>query len=187
MAVICFPVIFVGELPDKTMFASLLLATRGRPLAVWTGAAAAFLVHVCIAVTVGVALFHLLPHQAVDGVVAALFLFGAGYAIVESRAEHEAALAERESGHRAVTTACIVVFLAEWGDLTQVLTTNLAARYHSPLSVALGALLALWSVAAIAVVGGRGLLRHVDIAVVRRVTAVVLVALAGWSIWSAVR
>ena len=79
-----FPVIFIGELPDKTMFASLLLATRGRPLAVWAGAAAAFVVHVSIAVTVGVALFHLLSRQAVDGVVAALFLFGPGYALVET-------------------------------------------------------------------------------------------------------
>jgi len=30
-----FPIIFVGELPDKTMFASLVLSTRGNPLAVW--------------------------------------------------------------------------------------------------------------------------------------------------------
>jgi putative Ca2+/H+ antiporter (TMEM165/GDT1 family) len=182
-----FPVIFIGELPDKTMFASLLLATRGRPAAVWAGAAAAFVVHVGIAVTVGVALFALLPRQAVDGVVAALFLFGAGYALVESRAEHEAELAERPSHHRTVTTAFVVVFLAEWGDLTQVLTANLAARDHSPFSVALGALLALWCVAAIAVAGGRNLLRHLDISTIRRVTAGVLVVLAGWAVWSAVR
>jgi Ca2+/H+ antiporter, TMEM165/GDT1 family len=182
-----FPVIFIGELPDKTMFASLLLATRGRPLAVWAGAAAAFVVHVSIAVTVGVALFHLLPRQAVDGVVAGLFLFGAGYALVESRSEAEAAISQQPRHHQAVTTAFIVVFLAEWGDLTQVLTANLAARYHSPFSVALGALVALWCVAGIAVVSGRGLLRHLNIATVRRVTAVVLVGLAGWAVWSAVR
>jgi putative Ca2+/H+ antiporter (TMEM165/GDT1 family) len=182
-----FPVIFIGELPDKTMFASLLLATRGRPLAVWTGAAAAFVVHVCIAVTIGVAIFHLLPRQAVDAVVAALFAFGAVYALIESRAEAEVALAQRPAHHRAVTTAFIVVFLAEWGDLTQVLTANLAARYHAPLSVAVGALLALWCVAAIAVIGGSTLLRHLNIAVVRRVTAVVLLGLSAWAAWSAAR
>ena len=33
-----FPAIFIGELPDKTMFASLVMATRGRPLSVWLGA-----------------------------------------------------------------------------------------------------------------------------------------------------
>ena len=59
-----FPIIFLGELPDKTMFASLVLSTRGKPLSVWLGAAAAFAVHVVIAVTIGVALFRILPHRA---------------------------------------------------------------------------------------------------------------------------
>ena len=73
-----FPIIFLGELPDKTMFASLILATKGRPLQVWLGAAAAFAVHVVIATTIGVGLFHLLPHKVIDGLVAVLFLLGAG-------------------------------------------------------------------------------------------------------------
>ena len=52
VALICFPVIFLGELPDKTMFASLLMATHGRPRQVWLGAAGAFAVHVVLAVTI---------------------------------------------------------------------------------------------------------------------------------------
>jgi putative Ca2+/H+ antiporter (TMEM165/GDT1 family) len=79
IAATVFPLVFLGELPDKTMFASLVLASRGRPVAVWAGAAAAFTAHVVIAVSVGVALFKILPHQAVDGLVAALFLGGAIY------------------------------------------------------------------------------------------------------------
>ena len=69
IALICFPVIFLGELPDKTMFASLVLSTKGRLVMVWLGAAAAFSIHVVIAVSIGVALFTILPHRAVDGVV----------------------------------------------------------------------------------------------------------------------
>ena len=72
----------------------------------------------------------------------------------------------------------MVIFIAEWGDLTQVLTANLAARLHSPLSVAGGSVLALWAVAALAVVGGRGLLRWVNVVVIRLVTAVILIGLA---------
>jgi Ca2+/H+ antiporter, TMEM165/GDT1 family len=179
-----FPVIFLGELPDKTMFASLVLSTKGRPFSVWLGAAAAFVVHVAIAVSVGVALFTILPHRAVDGVVAVLFLIGAGLAIREARderrhEEREEHLAEASASHhrRAALTAFLVIFLAEWGDLTQVLTANLAARLHSPLSVAVGAVLALWAVAALAVVGGRGLLRWVKVATIRIVTAVILTGL----------
>jgi Ca2+/H+ antiporter, TMEM165/GDT1 family len=179
-----FPVVFLGELPDKTMFASLVLSTKGRPAMVWLGAAAAFAVHVAIAVSIGVALFAILPHRAVDAVVAVIFLAGAGLAIREARRErqHEAReehLAKAAAGHhrRAALTAFLVIFIAEWGDLTQVLTANLAARLHSPFSVAIGSVLALWAVAALAVVGGRGLLRWVNVATIRIATAVILAGL----------
>ena len=186
-----FPIIFLGELPDKTMFASLVLSTRGRPLTVWFGAAAAFAIHVVIAVTIGVALFHLLPHRVLAAVVAAMFLAGAALALREAtkEEEEEEALVEKEmaSHRRVVVTAFVVIFLAEWGDLTQILTAILAAHYHAPLSVAVGSVLALWAVAGIAVVGGQGLLRFIEVRTLRIVTAVVLVALSGWAIWEAVR
>jgi Ca2+/H+ antiporter, TMEM165/GDT1 family len=185
ITLICFPVIFLAELPDKTMFASLLMATNGRPRQVWLGAAGAFVVHVAIAVTVGVALFAVLPRQTLDSVIAGLFLFAALYAWRESE-KHEADLARRQtSNHAVVLTAFVVIFIAEWGDLTQILTANLAARYHAPLSVGVGSLLALWSVAAIAVASGRTLLRFVRISTVRKVTAVVLVGLAAYTAWAA--
>jgi len=179
IVVAVFPVIFVGELPDKTMFASLVMSSRGRPLAVWVGAAAAFVIHVAIAVTVGVAIFRLLPASAVDGVVAALFAGGAVYAYLESRRPDAARQLHTLGSHRRVAvTAFVVVFIAEWGDLTQLLTANLAAHYQSGLSVAVGALLALWAVAALAVVSGQSLLRLFPVRVVRLVTAVVLAVLA---------
>lgn len=182
-----FPIIFMGELPDKTMFASLVLATRGRPRQVWLGAAGAFVVHVAIATTVGVALFALLPHAVVEGVVAAMFLLGAAYAWRESGRAGER-LAENEvSKHGASLTAFVVIFLAEWGDLTQILTANLAARYHAALSVAVGATLALWAVAGIAVAGGQTLLRIVNLSTIRKVTSAVLVVLAAYSAYSALR
>ena len=187
IALVCFPIIFVGELPDKTMFASLIMATRGRPSHVWLGAAAAFLLHVVIAVTVGVALFHLLPHRAVDLVVAALFVAGAAFAWRESAADEEELVETEASRHGVAVTAFLVIFLAEWGDLTQILTANLAARYHSALWVGIGSTLALWAVAGLAVTGGNALLRVVDVSVVRKVTAVVLVALAAFTLWSAIR
>src|SRR5579875_2101237 len=150
---VSFGVVFLGELPDKTMFASLILATRGRPVRVWIGAAVAFAVHVAIAVTVGIALFALVPHRA--------------------------------GGRSAVLTAFVVIFLAEWGDLTQILTANLAARNHAPLEVAVGATAALWAVAALAVSAGQTLQRHLNVRLIHRVTAIVLLCLAGYTLWSA--
>jgi putative Ca2+/H+ antiporter (TMEM165/GDT1 family) len=170
-----FPLIFFGELPDKTMFATLILASRGRPLAVWFGAAGAFVVHVVIAVSVGVALFRILPARAVDLLVAVLFAVGAVLAFVESAEKDEEAAEEiveetEVRVHRVAGTAFLVVFIAEWGDLTQVLTANLAARYHAPLSVAVGAVLALLSVAAIAAFSGNALVRVLPGRLLRRIT-----------------
>ena len=186
-----FPIIFIGELPDKTMFASLVMSTRGRPALVWVGAAAAFAVHVVIAVTIGVALFHLLPHQVLDAVVAGMFLVGAALAVREAIKENKERqneeIVDREvaSHRRVAVTAFLVIFFAEWGDLTQILTANLAAHYHNPFSVGVGAVLALWAVAALAVIGGQSLLRYINLFTIRILTAVVLVALAGWAAWNA--
>jgi putative Ca2+/H+ antiporter (TMEM165/GDT1 family) len=182
LAAAVFPVIFLGELPDKTMFASLVMAARGRPFAVWLGATAAFAVHVVIATTIGVLLLHILPHRAVEVAVALTFLAGAGYVLYEAwHGGSEAGLAVPDRGpmrrRRSAVTAFVVIFLAEWGDLTQVLTINLAARYHAPLAVGLGALLAMATVAGIAVAGGQGLLRLVNATIARLLTAAILLIL----------
>jgi Ca2+/H+ antiporter, TMEM165/GDT1 family len=122
-------------------------------------------------------------------VVAVIFLAGAGLALTEAirerrRKQHpEPAPAppSRPGGTAAASFA--VIFTAEWGDLTQLLTANLAVHYHAPLSVGTGAILALWAVAAIAVAGGRWLGRFVDAFLIRAVTAVLL---AGLGIYTAV-
>ena len=114
-------------------------------------------------------------------------LVGALFAWLEAIKDVEQ-LTEKESAKHGVTmTAFIVIFVAEWGDLTQILTANMAARYHSALSVGLGATLALWAVAGIAVASGQSLLRFINVAMIRKITAVVLVGLAIYSAYQAVR
>ena len=182
-----FGVVFIGELPDKTMFASLLLAAKGRIGLVWLGTAAAFLVHVAIAVTVGGVLFTLLPHRLVQGVVALMFLVGALMSFRDTGRDEDDEVGDsgyRIGGARTVGTAFVVIFIAEWGDLTQILTANMAARYDDAITVGIAATLALWSVAALAMVAGR-LIRNLPVALVRRVTGVVLLVLAGLAAFDA--
>ncbi len=113
VAAVCFPVIFIGELPDKTMFADLVTATRGHPGRVWAGAEAAFAVHVAIATTIGVALFGILPKRALDAIVAAFFIAGAVYAWHEDGKEEGPLVATATSHHGALLTSFMVIFLAE--------------------------------------------------------------------------
>jgi putative Ca2+/H+ antiporter (TMEM165/GDT1 family) len=190
VAAAVFPVIFLGELPDKTMFASLVMATRGRPFAVWLGATAAFAVHVVIATTVGVLLIDILPHRTVEVAVALTFFAGAAFALYDGlRGGDDPEQADPPQGiirrRRTAIATFVLIFLAEWGDLTQVLTVNLAARYHSAWSVGLGALLAMAAVAGIAVAGGQGLLRFVSVSVVRMITGIVLIILGCYAAWAA--
>jgi putative Ca2+/H+ antiporter (TMEM165/GDT1 family) len=185
-----FGLIFLAELPDKTALASLVLGTRYKPLYVFAGAAAAFTVHVTLAVALG-SLLTLLPHRILQAIVGALFLLGAVLLLRGRHGEEDENLAIAEGTAptflRVSSTSFLVILVAEFGDLTQIVTANLAAKYHDPLSVGLGAVLGLWAVAALAIAGGRSLLKVVPITVVTRVAAAIMAVLAAISIIAAIR
>jgi len=183
-----FAAIFVVELPDKTFIAALVLSTRYRGLLVWIGVGLAFLVQTLIAVTVGKAVT-LLPTDLVHGVAAAIFLAGAVLLVREApKADAEEQETEEEfaakarttkTGWAAVLASFLVLFAAEWGDLSQLLTISLVGRYDDPVAVFLGAWGALLTVSGLAVVAGRYLLRHVRLSVIHYVGAAVCLILAG--------
>lgn len=189
---IAFAVTFLAELPDKSMVASLVLATRYRALWVWAGAAAAFAVQMALAVTAG-QLLALLPHRIVNGIAAGLFVGGAIYLFVVSfRQRRRDAADEDRPGQGLMSTWHVigmsfgVIFVAEWGDITQIATANLAARYE-PLLVLAGATLGLWAAAAIAVVVGAKSLSVMPMGWVSRIAGVILLALGTYSAIAAVR
>ena len=187
VAATTFALIFPVELPDKTFIASLVLATRYRPALVWIGVSLAFFVQCVVAVAAG-GLLSLLPSAVVAAVAGLLFLVGsvvlwrgaAGADADEQATEEEfrARAGAEVHGVRVVATSFGVLFLAEWGDLSQLLTAGLAARYEDPVSVFTGSWLALVVVAGLAVGLGRTLLRFVRLSTIRRVGAVVCLVLA---------
>ncbi len=209
---VVFGIIFVAELPDKTALASLVLGTRYRPGFVFVGVAAAFALHVIIAVAAGSAL-SLAPQRIIEAIVAVLFLAGAVLMLRRGRHDlpasgsappwselapnsasggyerrpHDSAgvltCAPSRGGVRpsgfwkVAATSFGVLFVAEFGDLTQIVTANLAAKYHDPVSVGLGAVLGLWAVGGLAVLGGRLLLRWISLVWITRVAALVMTVL----------
>jgi putative Ca2+/H+ antiporter (TMEM165/GDT1 family) len=191
-----FAAIFVVELPDKTFIAALVLSTRYRGILVWIGVGLAFLVQTLIAVTVGHAVTFL-PKDVVHGVAAAIFLAGAVLLAREApRADAEEREAEdefaakastRKTGGAAVMASFLVLFAAEWGDLSQLLTISLVGRYGEPVSVFVGAWGALLAVSGLAVVAGRYLLRMVRLSVIHYVGATVCLVLAAVTVYELVR
>ncbi len=181
-----FALIVPAELPDKTFIASLVLATRFRAGPVFIGAGLGFAVQCAIAVAAGSAV-SLLPATPVHAVSAAIFALGAVVMLRENsdpREEEssvEAEIAEvsaEPSARRVMLTSFVVLFVAEWGDLTQLLTASLSAKYHDPASVFTGSLAGLLLVAAVAVVGGKAMLRVIPLVWVRRIAALAFAVVA---------
>jgi putative Ca2+/H+ antiporter (TMEM165/GDT1 family) len=185
-----FVLILPVELPDKTLFATLVLATRFKPWPVFVGVGLAFAVQSLVAVTAG-SLLGLLPHYVVTAVVALLFLIGAVVLWRSARSGPE----EEELGDtpehppfwRAAALSFGVLFAAEWGDFSQLATAALAARYDAPVSVFVGSLAALLVVSALAVLLGRKLADRLPIALIRRVAAALFLAFAVVAVVETVR
>jgi putative Ca2+/H+ antiporter (TMEM165/GDT1 family) len=181
-----FGVIFVAELPDKTALAALVLATRHKPFPIFLGTAAALAFQSLVAVLAG-SLFALLPPRVVHVVAGALFLVSA--VVMWRKKEEEDGKSKDDDKPptfmHSAWLAFSVIFIAEWGDLTQLATGALAARYKAPILVFCAATLALWSVAGIAVVAGSHAGKLLNPHLTQRIAAVIFGALgvalvAGW-------
>ncbi|WP_338676380.1 TMEM165/GDT1 family protein [Streptomyces sp. SCSIO 30461] len=183
---ITFGVVFLAELPDKTALAGLMLGTRYKASYVFAGVAAAFTVHVGLAVAAG-SVLTLLPQRLVQAVVGVLFLSGAAMLLLKKDDEDEEQIkAPADQSFWKVSGAgFMLILIAEFGDLTQIMTANLAARYDDPLSVGLGAVLALWAVAGLGIAGGRTLMKYVPLRLITKAGAGLMLALAGFSLYEA--
>ena len=192
-----FGAIFLVELPDKTFIATLVLSTKFRPLLVWIGVGLAFAVQTVVAVVLGKAA-SLLPDTLVHVATALMFLAGAVILFrtaasadedeAESESEYAAKVSTNATGaFKAIATSFLVLFAAEWGDLSQLLTLSLVAKYDDPVSVFIGAWGALLAVSGLAVLVGRFLLNHVRLAVLHYVGAAVCLLMAALTLWELTR
>ncbi|MET9252832.1 TMEM165/GDT1 family protein [Streptomyces sp. NPDC003717] len=181
-----FGVVFLAELPDKTALAGLVLGTRYRASYVFAGVAAAFLLHVVLAVAAG-SVLTLLPRQLVQAITGVLFLGGAAVLLMKGdEGEEEVRAPGDQSFWKVAGAGFMLILVAEFGDLTQIMTANLAARYDDPISVGFGAVLALWAVAGLGIVGGKALMRRVPLALITKVAALLMIGLGVWSLWEAI-
>ena len=182
---IAFAAIFVVELPDKTFLATLVLSTRYPPVLVWIGVGLAFTVQTLVAVLLGHAV-SFLPEDLVRAAAGLMFLIGAVLLFREGRSHHQASEDEAEiaakakdvHGAKVILTSFLILFAAEWGDLSQLLTISFVTKYHDHLSVFAGAWAALLTVSGLAVLAGRVLLRYMRLSVLHYVGAAVCLVLA---------
>jgi Ca2+/H+ antiporter, TMEM165/GDT1 family len=187
-----FGLVFVVELPDKTMIATLILTTRYRALPVFVGVATAFAIQCVLAATFG-GVLTLLPERVVAAVVAVLFGLGAVLLLREGFAHDDTDETDAApsgpaavSFLRAALTSFGVLFAAEWGDASQFATAALSARFEAPVLVGLGSWLALCTVAGIAVLLGAKIRGRLRPHLVQRVAGVVFAGFALFAAWQAI-
>jgi putative Ca2+/H+ antiporter (TMEM165/GDT1 family) len=188
---VTFALILVAELPDKTLIATLVLSTRYRPFVVWLGVGCAFGIQTLIAVAAG-QILTLFPQTPVLIVTAVLFALGSAWMFHSASSHtdpdevtHEIEDEEEQieeytaAGHRrAFFVSFGVLLAAEWGDLSQLTTAGLSARFNAPIEVFVGAWLALLVVAGLAVLAGRWLVARLRLAVIQRLAGALLALLA---------
>jgi len=185
-----FGLTFLAELPDKTALATVMLASRRLHFAVFAGAAAAFFIQSAVAVAFG-GVFAMLPKYVVHYGAAAMFFALSAKTFFEADEEESPADAPHDprGPHKRfwpdARAAFIVVFLAEWGDLTQISTAAFAAKYKAPVEIFFSATLALWAVSALAVLLGSRLKHVLNPKALRRAGSVAF-ALVGAALLSGV-
>ena len=167
-----FAVMFLLELPDKTMIATIVMSTKVRPSSIVIGASTGFVVQMGIAVLAG-GLLTLLPAHVKDLIVGVLFLGGAAYLlfvsedVVEKEGEREAQIEHKGTRWREISTAFTVIFVGEFGDLTQIQAANFSAKTHQPLEVFFASSLAMIVISFVGAYGGRLLQRVVPLKKIR--------------------
>lgn len=179
---VVFAAVFLAELPDKTMFATLLLSTRYRSRsAVWAGVSVAYVGHVVVASVLGGFLSRL-PREPVQATIGGLFVAAGLWVLWSSRGtereESDAnAVPDRVTWRRTFIVAASTVGVAEFADITQLATAGFAASTGRPVAVGIGAAAALVSVSGLAVLAGRWLVSRVPLRFVQRGAGVLFIAL----------
>jgi len=179
-----FTLIALAEIGDKSQLVCMTLAARHRHWPVILGATTAFLVLNTLAVLFGAGVAAWVPERVTAGLVAVLFgAFGA-HALYKQDGEEPEDVAER-SGHGIFLTTLLLIFVAEFGDKTQIAVAGLAGSFD-PLPVWTGATTALVTVSILGVWAGRTVLQRLPLLWLHRISGAVFLLFAMLAAWRAV-
>ena len=181
-----FGLIFLAELPDKTAVATVLMATTLNPYALFIGVALAFVVQSLVAVPFG-SLCACVPPHWIKGAAGILFVVFAW--MMWKREIEEEEKESKEEHHKnfmkTIWSSFLVIFIAEWGDLTQLATATLTAQYQQAFTIFTAATLALWSTTALAIVIGNRAKHLINPRLLQKVGAVAFVLVGIYMLWDA--
>jgi Ca2+/H+ antiporter, TMEM165/GDT1 family len=157
---------------DKNLYTITSFTMRFRPLYVFCGFTAAYMIKMGVAVMAGEVIAQL-PTLLLT-ITSTLTFFIAALVIWFRRTDEQAATTRSENDSRFSKVSLLAfgtILFSEWGDVGQIMAATLTVRYHLPLIVWLGATLALITKGLLALVIGRGLRNRIPDSVLRPVCA----------------
>ena len=178
-----FTLIALAELGDKSQLVCMTLAARHRHWPVILGATTAFIALNTLAVLFGAGVAAWVPERVTAGLVAVLFGAFGIYALCKQDDGESEDVAER-SGHGIFLTTLLLIFVAEFGDKTQIAVAGLAGSFD-PVPVWLGATSALVMVSVLGVWAGRTVLQRLPLLWLHRVSGGVFLLFALLAAWRA--
>lgn len=175
-----FLLIALAEFGDKSQLVCMTLAARHRGLPVVLGAISGFAVLNLLAVLFGAAVAAWLPEWVVTAAVAVLFA-AFGISAVRYKEEDDDEEVEEKPGHGVFATTFLLIFLAEFGDKTQIAVAGMSSTIDTA-AVWTGATLALACTSILGVLAGRKFLHRLPLAWIHRISGVFFLTLAIYAV-----
>jgi putative Ca2+/H+ antiporter (TMEM165/GDT1 family) len=178
-----FTLIALAEIGDKSQLVCMTLAARHRHWPVILGAALAFALLNTLAVLFGAGIAAWLPERLTAGIVAGLFA-GFGIHALLQRPQSDSDEITNKSGRNIFLTTLLLIFVAEFGDKTQIAVAGLAGSM-APLPVWIGSTLALVVISALGVWAGRTILQRLPLQWLHWLSGSLFILFAFMAAWKA--
>lgn len=163
-----FTFIFLAATPGRTTFLLILLASQERLKKVFVGAAAAFLIQSLISVLLG-EILGFLPKVTIELLAGFMFLYF-GHSFWKQSKTTETFNGYKKS--LSIRSVFIMVFMAEFADVSQLAIATTAARSSSKLVVFVSAVSSLWLLTAVALIFGHTLKRFIKPHLIQKVASI---------------
>jgi putative Ca2+/H+ antiporter (TMEM165/GDT1 family) len=162
---------------DKSLYTIGSLATRYWALPIFLGSAVAFMIKMLVAVLFA-SLLSRLPEWLVISLNAATFLsiaFILWFKLGEPKNDpHEL----NKSWIKIASTSMAGILFTEWGDVGQLTAATLAIKYHLPLIIWSGAVLAMMTKSILVIIFGKSLKRFLSQNILRYLTSALFIMMA---------
>jgi putative Ca2+/H+ antiporter (TMEM165/GDT1 family) len=139
---VAFGVVFTAEIiGDKSIYTISSLVTRFNTAAVFLGLSVAFCLKMLVAVLIGQVLSELPPPLL--AAVSAFTFFATAFVLWFKKSDSNVPSHAATSFPKSTAISFASIFFIEWGDIGQITAAALTAQYKTPMTIWLGASLAL--------------------------------------------